>query len=43
MFNDKSQVSDNGGLCLVPWCVPKAHIRLCFVPVLNLTHFQACF
>ena len=25
-----------------PWCVPKTHLKLCFVLVLNFTHFQVC-
>ena len=25
-----------------PWCVPKKHLKLCFVLVLNFTHFQVC-
>ena len=43
MFDVKSEVSDNEGLCLVPWCVSKAHIRLCFVPVLNFDTLSAVF
>ena len=25
-----------------PWCVPSTHLNLCFMLVLNLTHFQVC-
>ena len=25
-----------------PWCVPKGKLKLCFMLVLNLTHFQVC-
>ena len=26
-----------------PWCAPKTHLKLCFMLVLNLTHFLVCF